>query len=113
MTFETVRQIAQALPNAEETTNYGAPAFKLQGKLLTCIPTNKAAEPNSLAVAIDPDQRAALLAEAPETYYLPSHYESSAIVLVRLSQINADQLRDLLHTAHRFVSSQQKRKRTK
>ena len=39
---------------------YGAPALKIKGKLLACIPTHKSAEPDSLAVRIDFDQRDAL-----------------------------------------------------
>ena len=33
VTFDTVRQIAQTLPGAEESTSYGTPAFKVKGKL--------------------------------------------------------------------------------
>jgi len=33
VTFDTVRQIAQTLPDAEESTSYGTPAFKVKGKL--------------------------------------------------------------------------------
>jgi hypothetical protein len=110
VTFDTVRELAQSLPGVEDSTAYGSPALKLRGKLLTCLPSNKSAEPNSLMVCLDFDQRDALLAEAPETYYLPGHYRSYPSVLVRLSKINPAQLRDLLHSAHRFVTAQTNRK---
>jgi hypothetical protein len=42
------------------------------------------------------EQRAGLLAEAPETYYLTDHYRNYPVVLVRLSRIRIDQLRDHL-----------------
>ena len=41
-----VRRIALALPDVEEGLSWGAPSFKLRGKLIACAPTNKAAEPD-------------------------------------------------------------------
>ncbi len=81
----------------------------MRGDLLACKAINKSAEPDSLMVRIDFDQRAALLAEAPETYYVTGHYVKYPSVLVRLSRIRRDELRDLLASAWRFVTSQKKR----
>src|SRR6478672_1654675 len=52
ITFDTVRRIGLGLPGVEEGTMYGTPALKLKGKLLTCIPSHKSAEPNSLAMHV-------------------------------------------------------------
>ena len=109
ITFDVARAIGLALPDVEEGTMYGSPALKVRGNLLTCMAIHKSAEPESLAVRIDFDQRAGLLAEAPETYYLTHHYVDYPVVLVRLSQIEIDQLRDLLCSAWRFVTSQKRR----
>lgn len=106
ITFDTVRRIALALPHVEEGTTYGSPALKVRGRLLACIPVNKSVEPDSLAICIDFDQRAELMEAAPESYYLTDHYVNYPIVLVRLSRIHLDALRDLLGTAWRFVSVQ-------
>jgi hypothetical protein len=110
LTFDTVRELAKTLHGVEESTTYGAPCCKVHGKLLACIPANKAAEPASLAVSVDFDQRSALLSDAPETYYLPDHYKSHPIVLVRLTRINHEQLCDLLNAAYRFVTTHTKNK---
>jgi hypothetical protein len=109
VSFEIVRKIGLALPDVEEGTMYGSPALKVRGKLLTCLAIHKSAEPESLAVRIDFDQRAALLAEAPETYYLTEHYVNYPVVLVRLSRIRVDEMRDLLGSAWRFVTAQKSR----
>ena len=109
VTFDTVRKIGLALADVEESTTYGALALKVRGDLLACKAINKSAEPDSLMVRIDFDQRAALLAEAPETYYVTGHYVKYPSVLVRLSQIRRDELRDLLNSAWRYVTSQKKR----
>ena len=114
ITFETVKTLGLELPGVEQGTMYGAPALKLNGQLLGCVPTNKAAEPDSLVVRIDFEQREGLLADAPETYYLKPHYLAYPCVLVRLNRIDHDALKELLHASWQFVSSRsQKRSRSK
>jgi hypothetical protein len=88
---------------------YGSPALKVRGNLLTCLAVHKSAEPGSIAVRIDFDQRAGLLAEAADTYYLTDHYRNYPVVLVRLSRVRIDELRDLLGAAWRFVTAQTSR----
>ncbi len=83
---------------------HGVPALKVHGKLLACIPVNRSAEPGSLAVRVDFDDRAALLAEQPDVYYVTDHYVGYSMVLVRLSCVSPDVLRDLLGMAHKFVT---------
>jgi len=111
ITFDSVREIARQLPDVEETTTWGAPTLKVRGKLLTCIPTNKAAEPDSILVAVDFERRAELLEEAPEIYYLPDHYKGYPGVLVRLSKIRHDALEGLLRGAWTFVTRKPERRK--
>ena len=101
--FETVKRIALGMPDVDASTT--AQAVKVRGKLLTWIPINKSAEPGSLAVRIDLDRRAELLAEAPDVYYVTDHYVNYPVVLVRLSRIQPDALPDLLSVAWRFVTA--------
>jgi hypothetical protein len=102
--FNTVRDIGLTLPDVDESTAYGAPALKVRGKLLACVPTHRSAEPDSLALRVDFDERAELLAQDPDVYYVTDHYVGYAAVLVRLSRVNPDVLRDLLGMAHKFVT---------
>jgi len=103
--FDLVREIALALPGVEESTTYGTPSLKVRGKLLTCRAIHRSAEPNTLAVKIEFDQRDELIAADPSVYYLTKHYVNYPVVLVRLSRINEDALRDLLNMGWRFVTS--------
>ena len=103
--FDTVRTLGLSLPDVVDGTAYGVPALKLGGKLLACIPANKSAEANSIVVRIDLEQRAELLREHPETYYITDHYAPHPTVLVRLSKITRADLKELLRDACRFVSS--------
>ena len=106
ITFDTVREIGLTLPGVETSTAFGAPALKIRGKLLACIPTNRSAEPDSLLVRVDFDDRAELLAAAPDAYYITDHYAGYTAVLVRFSKTTPAVLRDLLRMAHKFVSRQ-------
>jgi hypothetical protein len=103
--FGTVRKIGLALPGVAESTAYGAPALKVRGKLMACVPTHRSAEPNSLAVRVGFDDRAELLAAAPDVYYVTDHYLNYNAVLVRLSRVTPDVLRDLLGMAYKFVTA--------
>ena len=103
--FELVRKFGLSLPGAEEATMYGKPALKVRGKMFACIASHTSAEPGTLVVRIDFDQRDELIATDPATYYLTDHYVDYASVLVRLTRVHPDALRDLLLTACRFMSS--------
>jgi hypothetical protein len=102
--FDTVRNIGLALPGVEESMTRGIPALKVHGKLLAWVPANRSAEPASLVVRVDFDDRAELLAEDPDVYYVTDHYVGYNAVLVRLSRVNHDVLRDLLGMAYKFVT---------
>jgi len=108
--FDTVRKISLALPGVTESTAYGAPALKVRGKLLACVPAHRSADPGSLVVRVDLDDRSELLAAAPDVYYVTDHYLNYSSVLVRLSRVTPDVLRDLLGMAHKFVIAEAARR---
>lgn len=107
--FDTVRKIGLTFAGVEESTAYGSPALKLRGKLLACIPVHRSAEPGSLVVCVDRADRAELLAAAPEVYYVTDHYMDYDSVLVRLSRITPDVLKDLLGMAYKFATAKTKK----
>jgi hypothetical protein len=102
VTFETVRRLALSLPGVEEGTTYGSPALKVNGKLLACIAVHSSAEKNSLAVnKINFDERDAMVAEDPSTFYFTDHYVNYPVILVRLSKVRPEMLQGLIETAWR------------
>ena len=107
--FDTVRKIGLVFASVEESTAYGAPALKVHGKLLAGVPSHRSAEPGSLVVRVDLNDRAELLAAAPDLYYVTDHYLNYNAVLVRLSRVTPDVLRDLLGMAHKFVTARRQR----
>ena len=108
MRFPAVRKLGLALPDVEQATMYGAPALKVRGHMFACMASHKSAEPNTLVVLVGFDQRDELIAADPETYYLKDHYVNYPSVLVRLSRIPLDALRDLLLKGWRFTASRHK-----
>jgi hypothetical protein len=89
----------------EVITGPRGPSLKISGRLLACPAINKSAEPHSLVVKIGFDQRASLIEEDPDVYYVTDHYVNYPSVLVRLSRIRRDSLRGLLRMACKFVGN--------
>jgi hypothetical protein len=108
--FKTVESIGRTLADVEVTTTWGQPTLKVRGKMFVCIASHKSAEPNTLVVMMDFADRDALVEEDPGTYYLKEHYLNYPCVLVRLSRVRTDALRDLIAGAHRLVSAKARKK---
>ena len=112
--FSVVASVARTLPDVEIGTAWGQPALRVGGKMFACMASHKSAEPNTLVVMMDVVAREALIDDEPQTYYLKPHYVEHPCVLVRLSRIHGDALRDLITGAYHFVSNKPKGKsRTK
>ena len=112
ITFDTLREIASKLPGVEESIAYGTPVLRVNGHIFAGIPINREVEPESAMVYLAGlDERDALLAEDPDTYYLKRHYERYPVVLVRLRRVTRDALEDLVLGAHRIVSRRRPAKR--
>jgi hypothetical protein len=79
--------------------------------MFACLAIHRSAEPNTLVVRVDVDQRDELLADDPDTYYVADHYVDYPCVLVRLSRIHRDALRDLLLMGVRFASASSNKRR--
>ena len=76
------------------------------------MPTNKAAEKNSIVVRLDVAARDELLAAEPNVDYLKEHYVNYPCVLARLGKIHPDALRDLVGMAWAYVNARAPRRRT-
>jgi hypothetical protein len=90
-TWEDVRAIAGALPEAEESTSYGRPAFRVRKKTFAWLSPH---EDDALVVRVDADESAALLEARRDLFFTTPHYERSAMLLIRLADVDADALRE-------------------
>jgi hypothetical protein len=106
VSFETVRKIALALDGVEDGTSYGTAALKVRGALFLRLKEDA----DSLVVRTDFDQREAMIAEDPGVYYITDHYLRYPWVLVRLSRVHPDAIRDLIGSAYRIASASTRKK---
>jgi hypothetical protein len=107
--FARVRAIGCALPNVATSTRYdGMPVLKLHGVFLAAMAAPQVA-PGTLIARVDPDDRDLLLDEAPDVYYLTESHRPHPVVLVRLSAIDDDALRDLLRMSWRVTARKARR----
>jgi hypothetical protein len=108
--FDAVREIALALPGVEESTSARGTSLRVAGRMLACPALHKSAQPNSLVVVVSAAERERLLATEPDSYYLTDHYVGYSSILVRLSRVSRESLRDVLASAALEIGAK-KRKR--
>jgi hypothetical protein len=103
-TFATVRTLGLALPDVEAATKYdGSPVLKRSGSFMAGLAMHPSAEPGTLVVRVDLEERDAMIEDAPDTYYVTDYYRRHPVILVRLSEIDRDALRDVLSMSWRLT----------
>lgn len=102
--FDVVKELGCGLPNVEATTRYdGAPVLKAHGVFMAGLAMHASAEPDTLVVRAEFEEREGLLEDAPDTYYVTDYYRRYPVVLVRLSLLSRDVLRELLAGSWRMT----------
>ena len=109
--FERVKAVGLTLPDVEASIRYdGSPVLKARGCFMAGLATDLTAEPDSLVVRVGFEEREYLLEDAPDTYYLTDYHRKHPVVLVRLSRIDRDALRDLLSVSWRLTVAKSTKK---
>ncbi len=98
VTFETVRQLALALPEVEEGSWFNTPAFRVRKKSFARLRDEGAV----LVVRVDLGQQEALIEMAPDVYFITPHYAGHPYVLAWLAAVDREELRGLLTDAWRL-----------
>jgi hypothetical protein len=110
--FDIVKTVGLTLPHVEATTKYdGSPVLKVDGIFMAGLAMHPSAEPDTLVVRAGFEDRERLVEDAPETYYLTDYYRSYPLVLVRLSRVGPDALRDLLSVSWRMATVKARKRR--
>ena len=97
--FEPVRAAWRegGWPGVEESLSYGTVALKVRGKLMA-----RMREPNVLVLRCELDEKEFLMLSAPEVYFETDHYKGWPAILVRLSEIDPEELKMGLEKAWRI-----------
>lgn len=106
--YETVREIALALPNVEDGLSYAAPALKVGGKLMVRLREDL----DAIVVLTTFEERDELISADPTTYFITDHYLNYPYVLVSLANVTEDALRDLVRRSYELARLGKKKVRT-
>jgi hypothetical protein len=110
--FDVVERVGLTLPDVEAGTRYdGSPVLKVGGAFMAGLATDASAEPDTLVVRADLEERELFIQDAPETYYLTDAYRRYPVVLVRLRQISREALREVLAASRRLTLPKTGRRR--
>jgi hypothetical protein len=111
--FARVERLGRTLPGIEAAVSYdGSPRLKLAGCFVAGLATHPSAEPDTLVIRADLEERAWLLEDAPEAYYLTAYYAKYPVVLVRLQQVDDGALTELLRMSRRLTEPKTRRRST-
>ena len=98
-----VRTIAMKLPDVEEGTTFGFPAFKINGTAFAWFPKKKEVEPGTMGVRMSFLERDHRVLANPKVFYVTPHYRDYTAVLARVEHMSAAALRELLQAGYDFV----------
>lgn len=101
ITVNDVRRIAGNLPGAYEQETYGgSPSWRTKPRMFTWI-----RDDGVLVIWVaSVEEKQELIAADPDKFFTTAHYDNAAIVLVRMSAINVDELAELLEDSWRLRS---------
>ena len=102
MTFDDVVGLVEALPGISAGTSYGTPALRV-GKRFFCR-LREDGETLVLKAVEDIEQRF-LMETQPEVFYKTPHYAGYDAILIRLSRVDEDDLRELLEQSWRRLAT--------
>ena len=84
--------------------------LKLGGCFMAGLATHRSAEPDTLVVRADVEERELLLEDAPDTYYLTDYYRRYPLVLARLACLGGDAVGDLLSVSWRLTAAKARKR---
>lgn len=99
-----VRELALALPEAQETTSHGAPGFKIEDGRFFAHFWNDHHGDGEMVVIVKTsgvEEQAMLIEHQPDTYFRPAYLGSSGWIALRLNraQTDWDQVADRIATS--------------
>jgi hypothetical protein len=106
-TEDEYRRIVLSLPEVIEESHYGSPSFKVGKTFLTRLREDG----ENVVVPMNRDERDFWIEQEPGIFHVTKHYENWDGVLVRLAEVDAERLEELLRAAWVMVAKPMVRKR--
>lgn len=97
VSVDDVRRLATALPGVSERLSWQQPAWFARTLLARMW------DDETLTVKAEPDEREAMLAGDPGTFFTTAHHDGTNLVLVRLAAIEPDELAELIEESWRIA----------
>lgn len=95
-----VRKLALSMPDVNERTCYGTPAFYVGKTLFARLLKDE----ESIVVKIDERDRERRMTADPQAFFITNHYLNYPLMIIRLSAVDEDDLRDLLNDAWKHAA---------
>ena len=106
-TFDDVRRLGMRLPEVTESTFYGTPALKVRGKGFCRMWSERehnrddVHDTEVLVVFCEPEVKEVLLENHPGVLFSTPHYEGYGAMLIRLADVELDDLAEWLEDSYR------------
>jgi hypothetical protein len=94
-----LRELALALPGAEERETWGHPTFRVRDKIFASM--FEGDDGATTTVKASPEEQEALVGGDPQTYGVASHVGRYGWTTIRLDRVDLDELRELVVEAWR------------
>jgi hypothetical protein len=100
VSHDDIRSIALALPGTEERASYGGrPSWRTKTRMFAWIRE----DPEALVIWVDSEEeKHALIASEPSTFFTTPHYDGSPMVLVHLEAIDRQEATELITDSWRL-----------
>ena len=106
-TLDDIVSFTLALPEVVESTSYGQPALKRVDRLIFALRKNL----ETLALVCSFEDRARLMEEHPDTFFITDHYLNWPAVVVRLNNADKKVLRAAVQAAWELAGLKARKKR--
>jgi hypothetical protein len=106
MQLGRIRRVCGSIPGTIEKISHGEPTFFTPKRVFAMFANNHHGDGHvAVWIPTAPGVQAALIEEAPDTYYRPPYVGVSGWVGVELSKVDEDQLGALIREAYRLVTA--------
>jgi hypothetical protein len=95
-----LRQLALALPEAEERETWGHPTFRVRNKMFATMATDA----TTASVKAAPEEQAACVGSDPETFFVPAYVGKHGWVGIVLDRVDHEELEELVTEAWRLTA---------